>query len=68
MKKLIALVIFSATVVTTVPAQPTEASSATPFHIRSVPNATVYEMKNNRTTPVTAYPVTKRYKVVRPSG
>ncbi|TCI71238.1 alginate lyase family protein [Exiguobacterium sp. SH0S7] len=68
MKKLIALVVMSATVVTTVPAHPAEASSTTPFHIRSVPNATVYEMKNNRITPVTAYPVTKRYKVVRPSG
>ena len=68
MKKLMALIIIFTAVVTTLPTQAAATASTTPFHLRSVPNAIVYEMKNNRITPVTTYPVTKRYKVVRPSG
>lgn len=38
------------------------------FHIRSVPNATVYEVRNGKIIPTATYATTKRYKVLRPSG
>ncbi|MBG0917834.1 alginate lyase family protein [Exiguobacterium sp. SRB7LM] len=43
-------------------------AATNPFDIRSIPNATVYEMKNGRLTKVAAYSTTKRYTAVSTSG
>ncbi|WP_214825671.1 heparinase II/III family protein [Exiguobacterium algae] len=43
-------------------------ASTNHFHIRSIPNATVYEVKNHKLTAVTSYPTTKRYKAISTSG
>ncbi|WP_214757831.1 heparinase II/III family protein [Exiguobacterium sp. s123] len=49
---------------------PTDSAQAAtnPFHIRSVPNAIVYEMKSGKLTKVATYSTTKRYAAISTSG
>lgn len=69
MKRSLVVLLLATTFTVTSPSPGEASASADPhFHIRSIPNATVHEMRNKKIVPVTKLPTTKRYKVIRPSG
>ena len=67
MKKTITSLIIGSFLITMAPST-ADASVDPYFHIRSVPNATVHELRQRKITPSTQLSGTKRYNVIRPSG